>query len=359
MIKKIFIILLVIILMTAFLILRVEENRNIIISRLRGSQGEIKGELSLIRVIPDIVPHSEAFLIGSNLVLWQEEKVFFISPENKVLNEREVLFKEPKIYKGVGRCIIFGKGEKEVFLFNEKGDRTAIIKTNNPTIAVKDLGDTIGVIERGLNGETLEIFNPKGDIQLSLRGNNSHFGDLLSLPDKFIYNTFYLKDGVINSVIISSDREGNEIDRRNFEGLILKILDEGRIILTKDDLVFLDEDKTLFNDLLKSKEERGEGNIIGVAQGNNIGLLTEDRLIEVSHEGEVISNISHTKGYNEVSKFKDGFIIAGSGGFMLVQKGKVFLNEKMSLSDIITDGNIIITFSEEGSKWYEVKYVVE
>lgn len=365
-ISKIIVIIIVIAVLFLYFIFKSEENREIVFSKIKGEGGSLQGELSQISVFPKVEPHEEAFIMGENLLLWQGNKVLFISPENEKLNEREVLLNDAKIYEGRGRCIIFGKGDKEAFLFNDKGDRIEIINTGHPIVAVKDLGRLIGVIERSDRGEILEVFSPEGNLKFKFNTIESHIGDFSAdfKNEKFLYSEFSLKHGDIKSVLKMTDFSGELLEQTPIDNIILKTIfnkkENGNfVVLTKDDLFFLNEGSStaLYGDILSETEKSSAGKIIDLAVGKSIGILTEERFIETSFEGRIINNLSFLSE-NKIKPFGDGFLIWSDKSFSVVEKGKILLKESGNFTDLITNGNIIIAFSEEGARWYKVKYVL-
>lgn len=362
---KFFFVFLIVTAIVAAAIFRVEENRLLISNWIKGGVHPIRGELSLISVTPKVPAHTDAFLCGQNLVLWQENKVIFLTKDNEVLNEREVIFENPKIVPGKGRCVIFGKGEKEIFIFNERGNRTHIIKTSNPVEAVKDLGDYIGVIEREEFSEFLEFFYPDGTLLFSKKRRVGHFGNFSydRKSGRVCYITFSYLDGKITSKIHFVDLSGKEIE----DSLLLDelIIDaafrkDAYVYALKDNLFFSNNtSKKLFGEVLTTKGEIGGGEILSISIGDTVGILTKDRFIETDFNGNLLLNISHSMGEGKIEKFDKGFLVSGKSGFFIVENGKLMLEEKVDISECITNGRLILLFSEEGARWNDLKYVPE
>ncbi|NLM07011.1 MAG: hypothetical protein GX219_08860 [Tissierellia bacterium] len=366
--KKILGFFLLIILALAVFLFKSPSRRDQIIKFVKG-EGELKGELELVNQVPLGDLPLELDMVGSNLLTWYGNRVKFTSSKGEVLNDREVLLNNPAISVKDSVTAVYDRGGSDVYVLNSKGDELGQINGLRKLSYSSPVHGFIALVERTEQGEALSFLSYDGVELFKKELKGRHFSAFSSSKKNsyYIAGAFYSTGLDLVPNLFIYDKEGNEVlnQATDFVPLMVNIDDEGRYqYLTDNDLYFgnLNSESpaeiSLFYHILTT-DYLGSRKLVGLSFGKTIGILTEDRLLELGYDGELLVDKPITGIYSKIQPFGNGFMVSGEKGLKVFEFGEEVYDQSLEGAKALTNGNMIVTVSADGVRWNTMRYKLD
>lgn len=366
--KKILGFILLIFLAVAIFLFKNPSRKDQLVKLVKG-EGDLKGELELVNQTPLGDVPVDMDMVGSNLLTWYGNRIKFTSSKGDLLNDREVLLKDPAISVKDSFTSIYDRGGSDVYVLNSKGDQVGQVNKLRDLRYSCPINGYVATVERTGQGESLKFLSYDGVELFKKDLNGRHFSDFSSSKKNsyYIAGAYYSNGIELVPNLFIYNKDGEEVlnQATDFVPLSVHIDEEGRYqYLTDNELFFGNlnsegkSETSLFSQILTT-EYLGSRKILAISFDKTIGILTEDRLLELNYDGEVLVDKAITGIYTKIQAFGNGFMVSGEKGFKVFEFGEEVYDQSLDGAEVFTNGSSIVIVSADGVRWNTMKYKLD